>query len=121
MSCCATLNHRRLPDAAVQEARERVRSTERSQSRSGCRAVRTTGTSVGNWPLASKEMAAALEYAGSEVRCEFGIGSRSIRHRRRDVRRGALGGCGESSGSLQNQHEVGCARAAESSLAAQVR
>jgi enterochelin esterase family protein len=34
----------------------------------------------GNWPLANKEMAAALEFAGYDVRFEFGTGGHSLRH-----------------------------------------
>lgn len=35
---------------------------------------------VGNWPLANREMAAALEYAGYDSRFEFGEGGHSLRH-----------------------------------------
>lgn len=35
---------------------------------------------VGNWPLANKTMAAALEYAGYESRFVFGEGGHSLRH-----------------------------------------
>lgn len=35
---------------------------------------------VGNWPLANREMAAALEFAGYDYRFEFGEGGHSLRH-----------------------------------------
>lgn len=35
---------------------------------------------VGNWPLANREMAAALAYAGYDYRFEFGEGGHSLRH-----------------------------------------
>ena len=35
---------------------------------------------TGNWPLANRQMAAALEYAGYEHRFEFGVGGHSLRH-----------------------------------------
>ncbi len=35
---------------------------------------------VGNWPLANKMMAAALDYAGYETRFVFGEGGHSLRH-----------------------------------------
>jgi len=49
------------------------------------RVLLTTGTwdldhAVGNWPLANREMAAALEYAGYDYRFVFGEGGHSLRH-----------------------------------------
>jgi enterochelin esterase-like enzyme len=35
---------------------------------------------LGNWPLANKQMAAALDYAGYDYRFEFGEGGHSLRH-----------------------------------------
>ena len=34
----------------------------------------------GSWPVANKEVAAALAFAGYEVRFEFGQGSHNLRH-----------------------------------------
>lgn len=34
----------------------------------------------GNWPLANRQMASALEFAGYEVRFDFGSGSHNLRH-----------------------------------------
>jgi enterochelin esterase family protein len=34
----------------------------------------------GNWPLANKQMAAALQFAGYDVRFEFGTGGHNLRH-----------------------------------------
>ena len=35
---------------------------------------------TGNWPLANKEMAAALEFAGYDFQFEFGSGGHNLRH-----------------------------------------
>lgn len=35
---------------------------------------------LGNWPLANQQMAAALSFAGYEVRFEFGTGGHNLRH-----------------------------------------
>ena len=37
-------------------------------------------TLFGDWPLANKTMANALEYAGYDYRFEFGEGGHSLRH-----------------------------------------
>jgi hypothetical protein len=37
-------------------------------------------TLFGDWPLANKTMAKALEYAGYEYRFEFGTGGHTIAH-----------------------------------------
>ena len=34
----------------------------------------------GNWPLANKQMTAALQFAGYDVRFEFGTGGHNLRH-----------------------------------------
>ena len=34
----------------------------------------------GSWPPANKQMAAALEYAGYDVKFEYGTGSHNLRH-----------------------------------------
>jgi len=58
-----------------------VRTTERKP----IRVFLTSGAwdlehAVGNWPLANREMGAALEFAGYDVRFEFGEGGHSLRH-----------------------------------------
>ena len=35
---------------------------------------------TGSWPLANKEMAAALEFAGYDFQFEFGSGGHNLRH-----------------------------------------
>ena len=35
---------------------------------------------LGNWPLANKEVAAALQFAGYEVKFVFGEGGHSLAH-----------------------------------------
>jgi len=37
-------------------------------------------TLFGSWPLANKDLAAALAHAGYEFRFEFGSGGHSLRH-----------------------------------------
>ena len=57
----------------------------RSAPRKSVRVLLTSGELdgdiiTGNWPLANKQMAAALEFAGYETRFEFGTGGHNLRH-----------------------------------------
>ncbi len=58
-----------------------VRATERKPLRvfltSG---ARDADIILGNWPLANRQMAASLEFAGYDVRFELGEGGHSLRH-----------------------------------------
>ena len=46
--------------------------------------VAETGEAIkyqfGNWPLANQQMAAALSFAGYDLRFEFGTGGHNLRH-----------------------------------------
>lgn len=58
-----------------------VRSTPRKPLRVFLQSGKADATCVsGHWPLANQEMAAALEYAGYEVKFAFGEGGHSLRH-----------------------------------------
>ena len=35
---------------------------------------------IGNWPLANRQMASALDYGGYDHRFEFGEGGHTLRH-----------------------------------------
>jgi len=58
-----------------------IRSTERKAVRVMLTSGELDGNIVtGNWPLANKQMAAALDFAGYDHRFEFGTGGHNLRH-----------------------------------------
>ncbi len=58
-----------------------VRSTERKPIRVFLQSGEHDGVlATGNWPLANRTMADSLEYAGYDMRFEFGVGGHSLRH-----------------------------------------
>ena len=58
-----------------------IRSTDRKPIRVFLTSGESDGDIVtGNWPLANRQIASALEFAGYEVRFEFGTGGHSLRH-----------------------------------------
>ena len=58
-----------------------VRSTPRKPIRVLIQDGVNDGRNVyGDWPLANQTMANALEFAGCDVRLEFGVGGHTLRH-----------------------------------------
>ena len=58
-----------------------VRSTEAKPIKAFLQSGELDGDIIyGNWPLANKQMAAALQFAGYDVRFEFGTGGHNLRH-----------------------------------------
>ncbi|HLI65742.1 MAG TPA: alpha/beta hydrolase-fold protein [Caulobacteraceae bacterium] len=58
-----------------------IRSTERKPIRVWMQSGEADADIIlGNWPLANKEVAAALEFAGYDVKFVFGEGGHSLRH-----------------------------------------
>jgi enterochelin esterase-like enzyme len=58
-----------------------VRSTARKRIRVLLQSGEADGRHLfGDWPLANKTMANALQFAGYDVRFEFGVGGHSLRH-----------------------------------------
>ena len=58
-----------------------VRSTDAKPIKAFLQSGELDGDIIyGNWPLANKQMAAALEFAGYDVRFEFGTGGHNLRH-----------------------------------------
>ena len=58
-----------------------VRGTERKPIRVFLQSGERDGfNSFGDWPLANKVMANALDFAGYDVRFEFGVGGHTLRH-----------------------------------------
>lgn len=58
-----------------------MRSTERKPLRVFLQSGESDASIVyGDWPLANQQMARALEFAGYDVRFEFGRGGHSLRH-----------------------------------------
>ena len=58
-----------------------IRSTERKPIKVFLQSgERDANIILGSWPLANKQVAAALEYAGYDYRFEFGTGGHNLRH-----------------------------------------
>ena len=58
-----------------------IRSTERKPIKVFLQSgERDANIILGSWPLANREVAAALEYAGYDFRFEFGTGGHNLRH-----------------------------------------
>tara|TARA_Y100000588_G_scaffold162034_1_gene176118 strand:+ start:524 stop:1453 length:930 start_codon:yes stop_codon:yes gene_type:complete len=58
-----------------------IRNTERKQIKAFLQSGKEDLNNIyGNWPLANKQMASSLDYAGYDYRFEFGVGSHSLNH-----------------------------------------
>ena len=58
-----------------------IRNTERKPIKAFLQSGKEDLNNIyGNWPLANKQMALSLDYAGYDYRFEFGVGSHSLNH-----------------------------------------